>query len=306
MEVTNKFKIDNSGKKQEFKIKHKDIPIKLSPDLDEAIKMLLWYVPNISSEQAKTNDLLLNPAYDDYIFTDILMSMDLTDEDVLITDEIKPRLVKYFRGEVRVDEQKLIMTLADNDETKTMALLRHIRNAIAHGNFNVINDLVIGFDIKRYGEKTEYKAVFKINPSGLLRALRKINFDFTNEEFIAKAFKNCGYRVEPFQEEYQRSHKFDLYAKKADRRFAIEIKNYYYKENLDDSFIKEMVQKIKGIDSKLKPILIINSSYINDDVKNNLIKEDVLILDIKNIKKMQNGRDMVREILREQEIYNNK
>ena len=142
MEITNKFKIDAAGHMEDFSIRHSDIPIDLSKDLDEAIKMLLWYVPNISSEQAKHNDLLLNPAYDDYIFTDIMMSMDLRDEDVLICDEIKSNLVKYFRGMVRVDEQKLIMTLADNDETKTMALLRHIRNAIAHGNFNVINDLV--------------------------------------------------------------------------------------------------------------------------------------------------------------------
>src|SRR5699024_10973359 len=130
-------------------IRHKEIPIKLSPDLDEAIKMLLWYVPNITSEQAKANPLLLNPEYDDYIFKDIMASMKLEDRDVLFTEEIGENLANKFRGKLSVDEQKLVMTLADDSETKTMALLRHIRNAIAHGNFNVINDLVIGFDIKR-------------------------------------------------------------------------------------------------------------------------------------------------------------
>ncbi len=305
MQITDKFEINTTGKLMDFSIDHKEIPIKLSPDLDEAIKMLLWYVPNISSEQAKENELLLNPEYDDYIFKDIMASMKLEDRDVLFTEEISENLARNFEGKVRVDEQKLVMTLSDSSETKTMALLRHIRNAIAHGNFNVINDLVIGFDIKRYGERTEYRAVFKINPTNLLKALRKINLDFTTEEFIAKAFRKSGYRVEPFQEEFERTHRFDLYAKKKDMRFAIEIKNYDFEKSLNENFIKEMIKKISGMDTRLRPILIINSSYLTDKSKNDLIKKDVIILDIKNIKKMQKGRDMVAEILREQEVYKN-
>lgn len=303
MEITRKFVIDKSNKKYDFSIKHDTIPIKLSEDLDEAIKILLWYVPNIASEQAKVNELLLNPEYDDYIFKDIMMSMNMTDEDILFTEEIHKNLARHFDGRVCIDEQKLVMTLADDKETKTMALLRHIRNAIAHGNFNVINNLVIGFDIKRIGDHTEYRGVFKINPTNLLKALRKINIDFTNEKFISQAFKRCGYKVEAFQEEYQKTHRFDLFAKKKDKRFAIEIKNYDFERNLSESFIKEMIEKISGIDSRIRPILIINSSYLTEKSKSDLIANDVIILDIKNIKKMQKGRDMVSEILREQEIY---
>ena len=66
-----------------------------------------------------------------------------------------------------------------------------------------------------------------------------------------------------------------------------------------------MIEKISGMDTRLRPILIINSSYLTDKSKNDLIKKDVIILDIKNIKKMQKGRDMVAEILREQEVYKN-
>lgn len=305
MQITDKFEINKTNKLMDFSIRHKEIPIKLSPDLDEAIKMLLWYVPNITSEQAKANPLLLNPEYDDYIFKDIMASMKLEDRDVLFTEEIGENLANKFRGKLSVDEQKLVMTLADESETKTMALLRHIRNAIAHGNFNVINDLVIGFDIKRFGEKIEYRAVFKINPTNLLKALRKINLDFTTEEFIAKAFRKSGYRVEPFQEEFERSHRFDLYAKKDDKRFAIEIRNYDFEKKLREDFIKEMIGKISGMDTRLRPILIINSSYLTEKSKDDLIENEVIILDIKNIKKMQKGRDMVGEILREQEIYKN-
>ena len=45
------------------------------------------------------------------------------------------------------------------------------------------------------------------------------------------------------------------------------------------------------------------SNYLNDDIKKELVRQNVLILDIKNIKKMQKGRDMVGEILRDQEYY---
>lgn len=64
-----------------------------------------------------------------------------------------------------------------------------------------------------------------------------------------------------------------------------------------------MIGKISDMDTRLRPILIINSSYLTENSKDDLIKNDVIILDIKNIKKMQKGRDMISEILREQEVY---
>lgn len=304
MKITEKFEINSKGPTRQFSIRHKEVPIRLTNVLDEAIKMLLWYVPNISSEQARVNDLLLNPFYDTYIFTEIMEQMNIRDEDILITEEIKANLVKFFRGEVRVDEQKLIMTLADNDETKTMALLRHVRNAIAHGNFNVIDDLVIGFDVKKIGDKTDYKGIFKIKPSGLLKALRKINEDFTNEKLIATAFRRCSYKVEVYEEKYQRSHRFDLYARKGNKRFAIEVKTFDFREIMSRDFVREMIGKIQGIDSDLRPVLIINSSFLSDENREDLIRENVLILDIKNIKKMQKGRDMLEEIVTRQEENN--
>lgn len=52
------------------------------------------------------------------IFKAIMMSMDMTDEDILITDVIHKKLAKHFVGRVSIDEQKLVMTLADDNETK--------------------------------------------------------------------------------------------------------------------------------------------------------------------------------------------
>lgn len=53
MELSKKFELQKCKNKIKYQIKHEDVPIKLDPNLDEAIKYLLWYVPNINSEQAK-------------------------------------------------------------------------------------------------------------------------------------------------------------------------------------------------------------------------------------------------------------
>ena len=303
MELTNKFELSNCKNKTKYEIKHKNIPIKLNDDLDEAIKYLLWYVPNINSEQARREDLLTNKEYDDYIFEELMDLMNLRDIDVLFTEKIKKNIVDDFKDEICLNDQKIVMTLADG-ETKTMSLLRHIRNAIAHGNFNMVENLLIGFDIKKLNDaKIEYRSIFKINPKGLVIALRRILFDLSNEEFISEAFRRAGYKVEPFQEEYQRSHLFDLFAKKKDRRFAIEIKNYKSMDKVSDDIIHNLIKDFKGLGEAFIPILIINSSYLTERSKEKLLKADVIILDIKNIKKMHKGRDMVSEILRDNLVF---
>lgn len=303
MELTNRFELSKCKSKTKYKIQHKNIPIKLNEDLDEAIKYLLWYVPNINSEQARREDLLTNKEYDDYIFEELMSLMNLRDIDVLFTENIPNKIIGDFKDGICLDDQKIVMTLADG-ETKTMSLLRHIRNAIAHGNFNVVENLVIGFDIKKLAEeKIEYRGIFKINPKGLVIALRKILFNLSNEEFISEAFRRAGYFVEPYQEEYQRSHRFDLFAKKNDRRFAIEIKNYKVSDKISDDVIHNIIKDFRGAADGIIPILIINSSYLTEMSKEKLLKADVIILDVKNIKKMHKGRDMVSEILRDNLIF---
>ena len=67
MQLSKKFELQRCKNKISYEIKHEEIPIKLDSNLDEAIKYLLWYVPNINSEQAKKEDLLTNLEYDDYV-----------------------------------------------------------------------------------------------------------------------------------------------------------------------------------------------------------------------------------------------
>lgn len=299
MQLTDNFEYDNCKNKIKYTINHKDIPIKLSKELSEAIYYLLWYVPNIKSEQSYTNELLLNPQYDDFIFIEIMKAMDLKDEDVLFTENISQTMIDPFLKEVCSKCPKIIMTIASG-ETKTMALLRHIRNAIAHGNFNVIDNILLGFDIKRFENEIEYRGFFKLDPNNLLNALRKIQFDYKTQQLIRKAFRNNGYFIEEYQEKYQRSHDFELFAKKNQKKYAIDIKNYNYEDKVSSKFINKLIDQYENLVPGIMPILIINTSFLDDRSKKELLKHRVIILDVKNIQKMVNGRDMVAEIERSQ------
>lgn len=297
MQLTDKFTYDTCKNKTKYQIKHQNIPINLSMELREAIYYLLWYVPNIKSEQSEKNELLLNTQYDDFIFIEIMKAMGLKDEDVLFTETIDQEVIKPFLYEICTHCPKIIMTLA-TDETKTMALLRHIRNAIAHGNFNVIDDVVVGFDIQRYDNEIEYRGFFKLNPNKLLDALRKIQFDYNSQQLITQAFKNTGYFIEPYQEKYQRSHDFELFAKKSNKKYAIDIKNYEYEKTVDKHFIGKLINQYENLLEGIVPILIINTAFLDEFSKKELLNQDVIILDVKNIQKMVAGRDMVAEIER--------
>ena len=296
IELTEKFEIDSCKNPVKYSLIHKNIPIKMDREMREAIAYLLWYVPDINSIQSKKNELISNMEYDTYTFIEIMKYMDLEDKDVLFTDKIDYDLVKKYQTSICLKSQKLILTQGEY-ETKSQALLRHIRNSIAHGSFNVVEDLVIGFDEKNVDKyKTVTTAIFKIKPKNLLRALRRINEDISSRRLISIALEKCSYHVEDYQEEYQRSNKFDLYAKKEERRYAIEIRNYDSKKDIDRDFAIELVEDFKDVLDGVKPLLVINTSFLTEESKNELIGHNVIILDVKNIKKMLKGRDMIIEI----------
>ena len=152
--------------------------------------------------------------------------------------------------------------------------------------------------LKKNEEITEYRGFFKINPNNLLDALRKIQFDYNSQKLISQAFHRNGYVIEIYQEKYQRSHEFELFAKKDDKKYAIDIKNYAYKEVVDRDFINKLIDQYENLMDDITPLLIINTSYLDEDSKEELLDHEVIILDVKNIKKMMSGRDMVSEIER--------
>ena len=63
----------------DYTIVHNPQPLPLSIEMDTMIKKLLWYVPNIDSQQAKKNDLISDKIYDDFSFKYIMDQMGMVE-----------------------------------------------------------------------------------------------------------------------------------------------------------------------------------------------------------------------------------
>ncbi|WP_036730372.1 restriction endonuclease [Peptoniphilus mikwangii] len=297
--LTQMFEFEKSKNKIPYDILHKNIPIKMSKELIEAIEYLLWYVPDIASIQSRENELVSNFLYDDFTFEEIMKYMHLRDEDVLFTEQIDFYTENFYKYEICPNYQKLILTKS-SDETKTGSLLRHIRNSIAHGYFTIVENLLIGFDYKFVtGKREECKAIFKIKPSNLLYALKNLDTELTEERLVKTALETCGYEVKYYEDNNELYDKFDLFARRADRKYAVEIKKYKKKKYINERDVRYILELFKDVYKNVQPVLVINTSLLTEKAKQELLKRSIIILDVKNIKKLLSGRDMLFEIERD-------
>ncbi len=84
--------------------------------------------------------------------------------------------------------------------------------------------------------------------------------------------------------------------KKGAKRYALEIKKYKDTEVLSEKEVQKLLDKFSGLYEKIIPVLFVNTSFLKKETKEKLKKERVIILDIKNILKMLEGRDILGEI----------
>lgn len=70
-----------------YEIKHSKTPIQLPKDLVESIEILLWYSPNISSEQTFDNEYLKDKSFETAVMTYLLEFTSLESSDILFLDE---------------------------------------------------------------------------------------------------------------------------------------------------------------------------------------------------------------------------
>lgn len=295
MDIIKNFELENCKNKRKYSIIHKEVPIRMSPDLIRAIEYLLWYVPNISSVQSKENELISNYLYEDFTLSEIKKYMHLKDHDIAFVDEIPSSIEKYYKEGICMEGQKLILSKME-DETKTSSILRHIRNSIAHGYFNIVDDLLVGFDYNIYKDKKICTGIFKIRPNNLLNALMNLNTELTSEKLIKLALETCNYNVEFYKKNGKRNDSFDFFVSKAGRKYIVEVKEYNSDEIISHEFVKTLVKNSEGLYKKVKPVLVINKSFLRKKSKNYLLKHSVIILDVKNIKKLLKGIDILEEI----------
>ncbi|MFR8743867.1 MAG: restriction endonuclease [Peptoniphilus sp.] len=289
------FEFEDCEKKVSYSIKHDDKPLKLSEEMTNNLEYLLWYVPNINSAQSQENELTSSLSFENFVFGIIKNYMNLENKDVAFLDYIDPDIVKFYDKKICPHSQKIILTKSAG-ESKTNCLLRHIRNSLAHGNFNLVEDMLVGFDYKfGPGGQEICTGIFKIFPKNLLRGLSSLDEEVTAEGLAQIALQRTGYGLERFNNE-DRDTSFDFYVKKGAKRYALEIKKYKDTEVLSEKEVQKLLDKFSGLYEKIIPVLFVNTSFLKKETKEKLKKERVIILGIKNILKMLEGRDILGEI----------
>lgn len=276
-----------------YTIKHSPKPIKLVPQLRECIENLLWYAPGINSVQSYDNYLIDNPIYSDIIFDIILDSMGMNKiSDVkVVYGKISKEDEDFYKDELCINCKKMIFNRIKNynrtgkEETITRALLRHLRNSIAHGNFKIINDLVYFKDSK----DDNTNAIIKIDIISLNKTLKLIedcNY-ITKENVIEKIFKKIGFKVETDLWKIPQYNYVDMIIEKNGKRYCVEIKNYKNNSKLigyQDKKIDKLINNLSHYKrSELIPLLICDTLRLSDKAKKRLRDEEIILLDKKDI-----------------------
>ena len=277
----------SSRREKNYQIHHSPRPIKLSDEMDSVIKKLLWYTPNIDSYQSDKNELISDKIYDEFSFTYIMDQMGMKESrDVRWIGQkevISKEDWEFFEGEICTNCQKIIVAKYST-LSKINTLLTTIRNSIAHGHFAIVEDYIIGFNLKLSSKDPEglRKAIIKIKPKPLLLALEKLASPMGKELLLAYAFRKVGYDV---TEPKNRSRDFDLCLEKNGKKYVIEIKSYrgntYLHPKHIEIFLKRAEKALPGVER----VLLVDTSRVTKSVKQLESKiKGFRIVDINDVK----------------------
>lgn len=275
-----------------YDIKHNPQPLELTKTLSDTIERLLWYVPNIQSRQSHTNEFIQNPLYDEFTFRYLLSQIGLSEKDVMVLgprDRIPQNYTAFFEEKLCLRCEKMIFTRSTQNGvplTKTMSLLRHVRNSIAHGYFTVVDNMFIGFDEALQGSAKT--AIIKLNPVTLNNAIKSIQSELYLEKIYAYAFLKLGYRIHP--EQFA-----DLSIEKNDKKYLVEIK--YIKNRLvrPEHIQKQIAhfRKLPAPYTDYTPILILDKNTLTKKAKEAAARANLKVLDIHLIKELLGGNDIL-------------
>lgn len=288
---------------KKYQIYHMPRPKDWDKDVMDAIQMLLWYIPNIDSVQSFSDDLIRSKAFENLTFAYVLDCLGMSEKDVLFIragGEIFDEYWDYYQGEICTSCQKIILVRQKN-KTKTEDLLRCIRNAVAHGDFTVVGDMFVGFN-EHKGEK---KAIIKIKPKNLIRALSNISIqgEYNKVRLIDATLRKNGFKtqIEPkiIDKETKRFYYLDILAEKNGLKYIIEIKDISYKTYLKVNEFKEILASVekyrKALDQEnTKLVLVIDETRLTKDCWEIAAGfDDLIVLDLN---KLINMPEIVKEI----------
>ena len=227
--------------KHTYAIDHKMKPLDLPDKLVKAIEVLLWYSPNISSEQSFTNEYLKDSIFEEAVMTYFLRFANLTSEDILFVEDeyLSKDILSPYVNRACSNCQKIIVK-KNKKETRINCILRHMRNCLAHGKFNfIIEDNIIGFDSEKDHKTkvTKYTAIFKLDIITLYDFCRQlIQFpDFTVSHIIQYLLFKNKYTVLSEARSYtnregKRASEELVFTKKGKRTYRINCSRYIVNE----------------------------------------------------------------------------
>lgn len=288
----------NQTNKVKYNIKHSPKPINLIPELRESIESLLWYVPGIESVQSYDSYLIDEPLYSEVVFEFILeiMQMSRIQDVKVVSGIIEERDKRFYKNEICINCQKMIFNRINNykqtqkKETITRAMLRHLRNSIAHGSFTVVNGLVFFRDTNKDGNTT---AILKIDILSLNKALKQIenNKGITQERIISKVFKKLGFTVIL----NQRWRYADMILERNGSMYAVGIKSCgLVRSGYQDQILKSVISQFNLYkSSEMIPVLIYDKIRISEKAKQRLKSEGIILLDRKDIGELVRINDII-------------
>lgn len=285
-----------------YGIQHNPKPMVWPKEVCESISSLLWYIPNIDSVQSYKDELIENKVYDILTFDYICDSLGMSEEEDFLFLEnkavISEDLWNFYQGEICTRCQKAILTQYSS-HTKTKTLLRCIRNAVAHGDFTIVDDMLIGFNVNNQGEK---KAIIKIKYKKLRDSLKNIRNNYSKNIIIANALKKIGYNALIKGPEIELGSRIiipDIIAKKDDITYVFEIKvignsKYLNKSTLDRYLSHVISYKTFLSNNKIKFVLIFDTSRLTKPLKKYLEGfNEIIVMDINEIIKLSYGSDVL-------------
>ena len=282
--------------KVQYNIAHNPVPINLLPEIRDSIERLLWYVPCIDSVQSLCHPLIDDPLYSEPIFDFILETMKISKiKDVCFEPiEALAEYNEFYNNEICTSCQKIILTKT-KQETAVRAMLRHIRNAIAHGSFTVVNDLLFFKDTKTIKNVRHTTAIIKINANSLKRAIELIsdNKGVTQEQIIVKAFEYLGFHVQ--RKARINNYLVDMIIQKDGMYYALEIKESVQKKlGFQDPIVDREIKALSMFISEgITPVLIFDKMDVSDKAKERLKQEGIILLDKKEISKLLEVKELL-------------
>jgi len=266
----------------------------LSDDDVKKCASLLWYLPEIDSFQACHETPLTDDIYED-IFLDIIKEkLNLGEEDLKIDDSKSDHTidyddVKHYKDKICLNCSKIIIAKSKK-KNRVISILVRFRNSIAHGYFNIINNVFIGFDHPKFNSE-KYSGFMKVKMDNLVKLFDTLISINNLPSLFSYVLKKMGYSLyEPI------NYPFDIIIEKEGRRYYLDFKKFYGRY-IDKNEILNYVEEKSEIDkSNCMFILIVDSSYQTNWISTYLRNHKIFIADKRIVKELISGKDIFKEL----------